>query len=86
MQDSASIYSYLGIDNIKIRTAKITSVPIELQRLHPRIFLTGVADNVTYLSSGAEALAYYKKNLFQILVTDVSMPNIDGYELTAQLR
>ncbi|CZF81052.1 Sensor histidine kinase RcsC [Grimontia celer] len=59
---------------------------IDYNREVTKIFLTGIADNVTYLKSGAEALSHYKKNLFQILITDISMPNIDGYELTTQLR
>ncbi|USH05047.1 response regulator [Grimontia kaedaensis] len=70
----------------------LASIPIAVvddigyNREVTKIFLTGIADNVTYLESGAEALSHYKENPFQILITDVSMPIIDGYELTAQLR
>ncbi|NGN97438.1 response regulator [Grimontia sp. S25] len=59
---------------------------IEYNREVTKIFLAGVTDNVVYFENGKEAIAYYKKNPFNILITDISMPTIDGYELTARLR
>lgn len=59
---------------------------IEYNRDVTKIFLSGVNDHVTYYATGQDVLSHYKKNQFDILVTDISMPDLDGYELTATLR
>jgi two-component system CheB/CheR fusion protein len=42
--------------------------------------------HVVQASSAAEALAHAKKNRFDIVVTDVAMPDMDGHALVAALR
>lgn len=41
---------------------------------------------VTEAKDGVEALELAKKNDFQLVVTDVTMPNMDGITLTRELR
>ena len=42
--------------------------------------------NVTIASDGVEALEYFKNSEFDILLSDVGMPNMDGYELIKEVK
>ncbi|OEE58532.1 hybrid sensor histidine kinase/response regulator [Enterovibrio norvegicus FF-33] len=59
---------------------------IEYNRDVLRLYLADIADNIEFFADGRDAIAHYKQNLFDILITDVSMPHIDGYEITHQIR
>ncbi|WP_407334255.1 ATP-binding protein [Enterovibrio sp. 27052020O] len=59
---------------------------IEYNRDVLRLYLADIADNIEFFADGRDAIARYKQNLFDILITDVSMPHMDGYEITHQIR
>jgi len=42
--------------------------------------------SVTVASDGAEALAYYEEEAFDILISDIKMPTMDGIELSTRIR
>jgi CheY-like chemotaxis protein len=42
--------------------------------------------NLVMAEDGAEALKKLRKGLFQIVLTDIEMPNVDGYELLEKIR
>ena len=42
--------------------------------------------NVTYAQNGKEAFELYKKDLYDIVITDVVMPVMDGFELIETIR
>ncbi len=48
--------------------------------------LLSLGYTVTTAEDGAQALALAKKTKFDLVLTDCSMPVMDGYELTRQLR
>lgn len=74
-------------ENRLLDTVSIVVVDdVEYNRDVTKIFLSGVSDHVTYYATGQEVLSHYKKCQFDILITDISMPDLDGYELTAKLR
>ena len=48
--------------------------------------LSGMGYNVEVASSGEEALEKIKHTLFEILITDLRMPGMDGFEVTKKLK
>lgn len=48
--------------------------------------LKGAGFDVTEASDGVEALKIAKTNAFNLVITDVNMPNMDGITLTRELR
>jgi two-component system chemotaxis response regulator CheY len=48
--------------------------------------LKGAGHNVTEASDGQEALNLAKSNKYDLILSDVNMPKLDGIELTKQLR
>jgi signal transduction histidine kinase/ActR/RegA family two-component response regulator len=50
------------------------------------IELTQHGANVKAVNSGAEALEAFRDNNFDVLIADIGMPGIDGYELIRQIR
>lgn len=51
-----------------------------------RFVLGAEGHEVTTASNGAEALAYMQSDSFDLVVTDVNMPIMDGAELISQIR
>lgn len=39
-----------------------------------------------YFANATDAVAHYRREAFDILVTDVAMPQMNGYELTQRIR
>ena len=50
------------------------------------IALTGAGYEVEQACDGVEALAIAQKSRFDLVITDVNMPNMDGIELVRELR
>jgi two-component system, chemotaxis family, chemotaxis protein CheY len=48
--------------------------------------LKGAGHNVLEAADGVEALKVVKENRVDLVLTDLNMPNMDGIELTRQLR
>lgn len=48
--------------------------------------LKGAGYDVTEASDGVEALNAAKSNKFNLVITDINMPNMDGIALTKELR
>ena len=42
--------------------------------------------NVDTASNGKEAKALYQSNVYDVIITDIIMPNVDGYEVILNLR
>jgi YesN/AraC family two-component response regulator len=42
--------------------------------------------NIKWASNGLEALELYKKNRFDIVITDLNMPKMDGVQLSREIR
>ncbi len=43
-------------------------------------------DSVTFANNGVEAYELWQSNHYDILLTDINMPTMNGYELTAKIR
>ena len=48
--------------------------------------LTRVGHNVTYFENARDALEYYKKNRFDVVITDIQMPEMNGVEFITKLH
>lgn len=42
--------------------------------------------NVTTANDGSEGLSFAKRNKYDIIVTDINMPNMNGYEMIESIR
>lgn len=50
------------------------------------IFKKNKIDNVVYANNGAQALKLYKNNAFNLVITDMIMPVMDGFELIKEIK
>ena len=50
------------------------------------LFKKNNVGNVTYASNGQEALELYKKKKFDLVITDMMMPLMDGFELIEKIK
>ncbi|MDH4440854.1 MAG: response regulator [Rhizobium sp.] len=55
-------------------------------RMTTRIALTNAGYNVTEAVDGADGLQKIKSGSFDLIVTDLNMPNMDGLTMIRQLR
>jgi signal transduction histidine kinase/CheY-like chemotaxis protein/HPt (histidine-containing phosphotransfer) domain-containing protein len=62
----------------------VDDYPINLEVLKGQLGLLGVA--VTTAGSGLEALTTWRDRPFSLVLTDIHMPDMDGFELTRQIR
>lgn len=49
-------------------------------------FFESFFKDIKFAQNGVEALELYKKNNFDIVITDLNMPKMDGIELSKQIR
>jgi CheY-like chemotaxis protein len=48
--------------------------------------LTSLGYQVNTAVNGKDALAKYQQNKYDVILTDIEMPEMNGYELTAEIR
>ncbi len=77
------------IDQVGDRTLTDCSVLIVDDQASSRLILETLLDEIVAcfsVSSGKEAIEYCKHNKPDLILMDVSMPEMDGHETTALLR
>ena len=42
--------------------------------------------DITLASSGSQALQFYREKIFPLVITDLAMPEMNGQQLTAEIR
>ena len=50
------------------------------------IFLRSHGYQITFAKNGRSALKYFENNSFDLIVTDIQMPEMDGLTLTKEIR
>src|SRR5436189_3048403 len=68
----------------KVNILMVDDQPAKL--LSYEIILSELGENLIKAGSGREALAYLLKTDIAVVLMDVSMPEIDGFELAALIR
>ena len=48
--------------------------------------LAAMGYQVDMAANGTEAISLYQKNVYDVILTDIEMPEMNGYELTAEIR
>jgi YesN/AraC family two-component response regulator len=59
---------------------------ISIQKFVKILFKKNNINDVIYASNGQEALELYKNNDFELVITDVMMPVMNGFELIKEIR
>ena len=72
------------ISNDRVNILLVDDQPAKL--LSYEVVLDGLGANLIKASSGTEALEYLLKQDIAVVLTDVSMPGIDGFELADMIR
>jgi two-component sensor histidine kinase/CheY-like chemotaxis protein len=72
------------IDHEKVNILLVDDQPAKL--LAYEVILKELGENLVAAASGQEALEYLLKNEVAIILVDVCMPELDGFELAAMIR
>jgi len=67
---------------IKILVAEDNSINIQVARF----ILSPLASDLDFVMNGQEAVEHYLKNKYDLILMDVVMPVMDGYEATQKIR
>jgi two-component system, chemotaxis family, chemotaxis protein CheY len=74
-------------DEIPSRTTRILMVDQDFDlRVGLGLMLMSVGHEVEHADSGAEAILKHQRNAFDVIVTELLMPEIDGLELMLALK
>ncbi len=79
VEPGAGVYKPLGLHVLVVEDNAISQLILKDQ-------LEELGCTVAIASDGIEALALWQHTAFDRVLTDVNMPRMNGYELTAQLR
>ena len=58
----------------------------EMERLLDRTILEDVGHELYFAKDGADALSIFRERDFDVVITDLNMPRIDGLKLIRQIR
>src|SRR6202795_1749395 len=72
------------MDQEKVNILLVDDQPAKL--LAYEVILKQLGENLVVASSGREALEYLLKNEVAVILVDVCMPELDGFELAAMIR
>src|ERR1700680_3667938 len=72
------------MDHEKVNILLVDDQPAKL--LAYEVILKELDENLVVASSGREALEYLLKNEVAVVLVDVCMPELDGFELAAMIR
>ncbi len=72
------------MDHHKVNILLVDDQPAKL--LAYEVILKELGENLVVASSGREALEYLLKNEVAVILVDVCMPELDGFELAAMIR
>src|SRR6266849_7741543 len=72
------------MDQEKVNILLVDDQPAKL--LAYEVILKELGENLVIASSGREALEYLLKNEVAVILVDVCMPELDGFELAAMIR
>jgi two-component sensor histidine kinase/CheY-like chemotaxis protein len=72
------------IDHEKVNVLLVDDQPAKL--LAYEVILKELGENLVAAASGREALEYLLKNEVAVILVDVCMPELDGFELAAMIR
>ena len=81
-QTPASVVPYAASLELSVLVAEDNLVNQEILREQ----LEALGVQVTLADDGEQALARWKEASFDLVITDVNMPKLDGYQLTRRLR
>ena len=72
------------MEHAKVNILLVDDQPAKL--LAYEVILKYLGENLVSVSSGREALEFLLKNDVAIILVDVCMPELDGFELAAMIR
>ena len=72
------------MDHEKVNILLVDDQPAKL--LAYEVILKELGENLVVATSGREALEYLLKNEVAVILVDVCMPELDGFELAAMIR
>src|SRR5262245_40535127 len=72
------------MDHEKVNILLVDDQPAKL--LAYEVILKELGENLVVAASGREALEYLLKNEVAVILVDVCMPEIDGFEIAAMIR
>src|SRR5690348_18377059 len=72
------------MDHEKVNILLVDDQPAKL--LAYEVILKELGENLAVATSGREALEYLLKNEVAVVLVDVCMPELDGFELAAMIR
>jgi PAS domain S-box-containing protein len=75
---------HLMMDHEKVNILLVDDQPAKL--LAYEVILKELGENLVVATSGREALEYLLKNEVAVILVDVCMPELDGFELAAMIR
>lgn len=72
----------IGMDGLNILVAEDSQINIMIMKK----LLGATGANAVYVTDGAQAVASIQENNFDVVLMDIYMPQMDGYEATQLIR